>query len=111
MQERQAETVQPAHYWPDLDEARGLRGLLHRLPVASRIRWLRLCCMKVSQGMKMKVDVVEQTGDVRSVLADFWSIVGQNGLSLEWATGLAEYMVRGKDIREKLHSSATRPSI
>lgn len=94
--------VEPTFFRPDLHEAKDLRYLLKRLPKSLRIRWLRLCCLKVTESIKgMRLDVIDSNGEVKDILADFWSICGSNGLTLEWATGLAEYMVAKKDIREK----------
>lgn len=94
---------QPQYFRPDLDEAKGLAGALKRLAPPDRIRWLRLCCLKASQG-GMRLDVIAGTldGEIRELLADFYTIVGMNGLTIEWATGLVEHMARGKRIRDFL---------
>ncbi len=92
----------PAHFRCDLHEAKHLAEALDRLAPWQRIRWLRLCCLRLSQGSATRIDVVRSSGETRDVLVDFWSICSQGGLSLEWATGLAEHLNRGKDVRELL---------
>lgn len=90
----------PRHYRPDLHEAKDLAGALARLDRAGRVRWLRLCCLKYSLGQAGRVDVVASSGEVRDVLVDFHSICGQNGLTPEWAQGLAEHLGRGRAVRD-----------
>lgn len=94
--------IQPGHFRPDLFEAKDLHRALTALARPERIRWLRLCCLKMSLGMVARIDVVRSSGEVLDVLLDFYSICGQNGLTLEWATGLAEHLVDGKDVSELL---------
>ena len=93
--------IHPAYFRPDLHEAKDIRSLLDRLPAHERVRWLRLCCLKISSPGS-RLDVVSSDGSTRSVLADFYSICGQSGLTLEWATGLAEFIVDKRDIREQM---------
>ena len=95
-------TVQPTHYRADLAEAKDLHLALSLLAPARRIRWLRLCCLKLSLGQPTRVDVVRSSGEVKDVLGDFWTICGQGPVTLEWATELAETMLRGYDVRELL---------
>ena len=91
--------VQPVHFRADLHEAKELARVLELLPVDLRVRWLRLCCLKVSQGALFRIDVTDQ-GDAtaRDMLGCFYSICGQNGLTLEWALALAEHLEQRRQL-------------
>lgn len=97
-----APVMGPEHFRADLHEAKDLARLLGRLAPADRVRWLRLCCLKLTGPGGARIDVVSSTGEVLDVLLDFYSIAGQGDLTLEWATGLAEHLGRKADVREFL---------
>lgn len=92
----------PEHFWADKHEAKDLAILLSGMPIDLRIRWLRLCCLKYSQQSLTPLDVVATTGEVLDLLTDFYSICDQNGVTLEWATRLAEYLRTKKHVRDAL---------
>lgn len=92
--------LHPQHFRADLHEAKDLWNALSHLEPRERIDWLQMCCMKISLPGYAPVFVTHSTGEVLDVVGDFNSICGQNGLTLEWATGLAEHLLRGKLTRE-----------
>jgi hypothetical protein len=89
-------------FFADKAEAIDVVSLVQRMPKWLRIRWLRLCCLRYSLGKSMRTDVVSTSGELQDVLNDFYSIVGQAGslLTLEWATMLAEQLLRRKYIQD-----------
>ena len=99
---------QPRHFWSDLYEAKELARLLTLMDEPLRLKWLMLCCMKVSrhlhdeEGNGVEIRVTAVPVDVRGYLRDFWTINNQFELSYAWATGLAEWLLKKKRLEQEV---------
>jgi hypothetical protein len=93
--------IQPQHFWADKHEARELAIMLGKLPTRYRVLWLKAVCVMASMGQKVTVFVTESNGEVKSVLADFWTICTEP--LLIYGTALAEKMLNAKSLAEAMH--------